>query len=94
MKPALYDCSLIIIFVFYFEKHLLVLTGLRVTFDLNIAIIVQWSFEPAHEKACLLHKQKLRHRSAVINCTADQLLCFCYVDSAISLLPKSNISIL
>ena len=42
-------------------------------------------FEPRHEQANILHMRKQRRRSA-------QRLCFRFIDSKISLLPKSEIS--
>ena len=43
-------------------------------------------FEPRHEKTGFLHMRKQRRSEA------DQRLCFCYRDSTIPLLPKSEIS--
>ena len=44
-------------------------------------------YKPRHEKTCFLHMRKQRRRPA-----AGQRLCFRYIDSAILLLPKSDIS--
>ena len=55
-----------------------------------------WSISPKyykrHEKTIVLHMRKQRRRSAMGNREADQRLCFCFIDSTISLLSKFEIS--
>ena len=55
----------------------------------NVFISHKNIFEPRHEKTGFLHMQKQRRKSAS---GADQRLCFCFTDSTIPLLPKSEIS--
>ena len=50
------------------------------------------AFEPSHEKTNVLHMRKQRRRSASFAVKADQRLCFCYLDSMIPILSKSEIS--
>ena len=51
-------------------------------------------FEPRYEKAGLLHMRKQDADQLRGNREADWWLCFSYTDSAISLLPKYEISVL
>ena len=46
---------------------------------------------PVMRKPAFMHMRKQRRRSAACNCAADQRHCFCYIDSTIHLLPKSEI---
>ena len=45
--------------------------------------------ELRHEKTCFLHMLKQSRRSAARYRVADQHVCFCYIDSIITLLPES-----
>ena len=47
---------------------------------------------PVMRKPAFMHMRKQRRRPAACNCAADQRHCFCYIDSTIHLLPKSEIS--
>ena len=70
-------------------------TGAKVC-DMSYASIEQHSFEPHHKKNCFLHVCENNKGADQLcsNRTADQHLCFHYIDSTISLhvLPLSEIS--
>ena len=50
--------------------------------------------EPRHEKTCFWHMGKIGADQLSGNHVTDQRLCFLYIESAIPLLSKSEISIL
>ena len=51
------------------------------------------SFEPHNEKTRFLHICENKDADQLrVNCEADQLLCFRYIDSIIPLFPKYEVS--
>ena len=67
------------------------------SFFLILRVLVGWlhpfHVEPRHEKHCFLHMRKQRRDQLLGNRTADQRLCFRYIDSTnyLHVLPKSEI---
>ena len=60
---------------------------------MKLMILVTWSYlSLVLRKPAFLYMRKQRRTSAVRFCTADQYLCFHYINSTTPLLPKSEIS--